>query len=205
MNLEYLLKNIRFYVLLFSFSLSIYFYLSISSVTQLTQSYALSAAAFLYFTLLAGPFCYRFKNFPFRVKYIKARRALGVSTFYFGFLHACFAFFGELGGFPNLPNLPQKYLVAITLSFTSLVILSLMALTANDFMIEKLTFPRWKFLHRFIYLVGIFILIHALLIGSHFQNLSGIIPKIFFVAIVFLLFLELPRAIIFLNGKKPKA
>lgn len=197
--MKYLFRNIRFYVLLFSISLSVFIYFSSWSATQLTQTYALTAAIFLYFTLLAGPFCYKFKSFPFRLQYIKARRAIGVSTFYFGLLHAYFAFFKELGGFGSLSTLPQKYLIAIALSFTSLIILTLMVATAFDFMIEKLTFPKWKFLHRFIYLVGIFILIHALLIGSHFQN-NSLIRSASFVLIGFLLILEVPRVINFLKS-----
>ncbi len=195
--MKYLFRNIRFYVLLFSVSLSVFIYFSSWNVTQLTQTYALTAAAYLYLTLLIGPLCYRFKSIPFRVQYIKARRAIGVSVFYFGFLHAYFAFFGVLGGFASLPTLPGKYLIAIALSFTALIILTLMAATAFDFMIEKLGFNKWKFLHRFVYLVGVFVLIHALLIGSHFQNF-GIVPIISFVAIAFLLFLEIPRVINFL-------
>jgi len=196
--MKYLFKNVRFYVLLFSIGLSIFIYFSSWNVTQLTQTYALIAATFLYLTLLAGPLCYQFKFLPFKGQYIKARRALGVSAFYFGLLHACFGYFGELGGFPGLLMLPGKYLIAITLSFTSLIILTLMAATAFDFMIERMGFKNWKFLHRFVYLVGVFILIHALLIGSHFQDLSETVPKIAAVAIAFLLFLEVPRVINFL-------
>ena len=33
-----------------------------------------------------------------------------------------------------------------------------------------MTFIRWKLLHRLVYAAGIFVLIHALLIGEHFQN-----------------------------------
>lgn len=198
--MKHLFRNIRFYVLLFSLILSVFIYFSSWNVTQLTQTYALTAATFLYLTLLAGPLCYQFKFLPFRGQYIKARRAIGVSAFYFSLLHAYFAFFKELGGFSSLGTLPGKYIIAISLSFTSLIILTLMALTAMDFMIERMGFKKWKFLHRFIYLVGIFILIHALLIGSHFQNL-GIIPIVSAVAIAFLLILEIPRVI---NSLFPK-
>lgn len=205
-----LLGNIRFYVLIFSFTLSVAIYLWVIQTTQnqtlqtirLTQTYALTAATFLYFTLLAGPLTYQFRFLPFRVHYMKARRAIGVSTFYFALLHGRLAFFGELGGFPVLPILSLEYLLAITLGFSGLIILTLMAATANDFMVRKLTFARWKFLHRFIYLVGIFILIHALLIGGHFQDLGSAIPRISFAAIFFLLLLEARRIYSFLRQKR---
>lgn len=185
-------KNIRFWVLVFSFVLSIYYYLSISSVVLLIQSLALTAVAFLYLTLLAGPLTYTFKFLPFRVQYLKARRALGVSTFYFALLHASIAFFGQLGGFGALPIIPARFQIAIFLGFISLTILTFMAATANDYMIEKLGFNRWKFIHRFVYLVGISVLIHVILIGSHFQTLNpfSIISYIF---VAFLVALQIPR------------
>ena len=188
-----LFKNIRFYILISSIIFSIFLYFYIPQIPNLIRAYALTAGVFLYFTLLAGPFCYTVKFLPFRGEYLKARRALGVSAFYFGLLHASFAFFGQLGGFDGLFYLTNFYLIAISLSFTALVILFLMTLTATDFMINKLTFPRWKMLHRLIYLAGFFILIHALMLGTHFQDISSTLTQIFLVAILFLLFLEALR------------
>jgi len=193
-----LFSNIRFYVLLTSavFSLLVYLYITITipleqlQIIRLTQIYALTSLTFLYLALLAGPFCYTFKALPFRGHYLKARRAIGVSAFYFGLLHACFAFFGQLGGFEGLGFLSSKYLLAIVLSFTALIILFLMAATSFDFMVAKLSFPKWKILHRFVYLAGIFILIHALMLGTHFQDLFGYVPQLVFAGLAFLLFLE---------------
>lgn len=207
MNLKSLLGNIRFYVLLFSIILSLAIYFrTIQSIPEvslqiisLTQYYALITITYLYLTLLATPLTRLFTFLPFRGKYIKARRALGVSTFYFGLLHGCFAFFGELGGFPALSSLPGKYILGISLSFTSLVILALMTATASDSMIDKLGFGKWKMLHRLIYVASIFILIHALLLGSHFQSLSGAIPRIFLVALLVLLILESIRFVKYLK------
>jgi len=170
-------------------------------IIRLTQVYALTAVTLLYIVLLAGPFCYTFQQLPFRGKYLKARRALGVSTFYFGLLHASLAFFGQLGGFEGLGFLNGTYLLAISLSFTALCILALMATTSFDYMIAKLTFKKWKLLHRFVYLAGIFILIHALMLGTHFQDLSGAIPQIFFIALAFLLILEGRRIDAFIEKK----
>lgn len=196
-----LLHNIRFYVLVFSVALSLAAFIWVMvtipegslQIITLTRIYALTALTYLYFTLLAGPFCYTFRQVPYRGKYLKARRAIGVSVFYFGVLHASLAFFGQLGGFAGLQFLDIKYLVAIGLSFTALIILTLMTATSFDFMVAKLTFPKWKFLHRFVYLAGICILIHALLLGAHFSNLTSPIAQIAFFALVFLLLLEAPR------------
>jgi DMSO/TMAO reductase YedYZ heme-binding membrane subunit len=196
-----LFNNIRFYVLAGSIVFSLFVYLYIITVIpleqlqiiRLTQVYALSSLAFLYLALLAGPFCYTFKRFAYRGPYLKARRAIGVSAFYFALLHSSFAFFGQLGGFEGLGFLSNKYLLAISLSFTALIILFLMAATSFDFIIAKITFPRWKMLHRLVYLAGIFILIHALMLGTHFEDLFGFVPQLVFVGLMFLLTLEALR------------
>lgn len=204
-----LLHNIRFYILTFSvsFSLAVYLWAMIAippgslQTIRLTEIYALTATTFLYLALLAGPLCYTFRELPFRAQYLKARRAIGVSAFYFSFLHFLLAFFGQLGGIPGLWFLSGKYLFAISLSFTALIILFLMAITSFDAVIEKLTFAKWKLLHRFVYLAGFLILIHVLMLGSHFQNLFGPIPQIFFAALSILLLLEANRFDTFLQKK----
>lgn len=200
MRIFFLFKNVRFYILVFSFSLSIaiYFYVTNFFPTsyqtiRITQIYALTAASFLYFALLAGPFTYNFKT-PLNSLYIKARRAIGVSAFYFAFLHYLFGIFGIIGGIMAVFSLPAKYIFAISLSYTALTILLLMALTSFDFMIKFMTFKKWKFLHRFVYIAGIFILTHALLIGEHFQDISPISVTAT-ILITFLAYLEGKRII----------
>ncbi len=196
-----LFKNIRFYVLFFSACLSLGIFLFVkltipegtTQTIKLTQFYALSAVTYLYIALLATPLIRTFPTLPLRGYYVKARRGIGVSAFYFASLHAYFAFFKQLGGFEGLGFLTNTYLVAITLSATSLLVLSLMALTSFDSMVKLLTYKRWKLLHRFIYLAGIFILVHAVMLGTHFQNLSGLIPQILWVALAFLFILEALR------------
>lgn len=194
------LSNIRFYVLVISFFISILVFSQIkwttngiSQIVDLDQDFALTSIICLYLTLLAGPFCYRFKAFPFRSQYLKSRRALGVSAFYFALLHTYFAFFDQLQGFSGLGFLDNKYLLALAISFMALIILSLLALTSFDWAVEKLKFKNWKMLHRLVYLAGILILVHVLLLGTHFSNLSDLIPKISFLALAFLLVLEAPR------------
>ncbi len=204
-----LLRNVRFYTLVLSFGLSLIFLIFIKfyyesariETIRFQQYSALTAVFFLYMALLAGPFCYVFKFFPFRPQYIKARRALGVSAFYFGLLHASVSFFGQLGGFEGLAFLSSKYILAISLSFTALIVLFLMALTSFDAVIEKMSYKKWKILHRFVYLAGLFIIIHALMLGTHFQDLSTIIPQVFFSMLFFLLGLEALRIDFYLRKK----
>lgn len=193
-----LFYNIRFYVLVFSLALSAGILVWVNGnvpdqaakTTLLAQIYALSALSYLYFALLAGPLTRVLTVLPFRGKYLKARRAIGVSAFYFVLLHVRFSFFDVLGGFPGLLSLDGKYRLAIFASSIAFLLLLLMTVTSMDIMVRKLTFPKWKMLHRFVYLAGVLILFHAMIIGSHFQNISSAIPVIVFVGVVVLLALH---------------
>jgi len=203
-----LLRNIRFYVLTGSIVLSFLIYLGVLIIypegsiqtSRLQQIYALLSVTYLYLALLAGPLCYTFK-IPFASKYLKARRALGVSAFYYGLLHASISFFIQLGGFPGLGYLSNTYLIAISLSFTALLILFFMTITSVDKVIAWMKFRRWKMLHRLVYLASVLILIHALMLGTHFRDLSTAIPQIFFAAFAILLMLEANRFDVFVQKK----
>lgn len=188
-----LFTNVRFYVLVFSFVLSIVENLLVKFfVTDVNQQiiilvplFAYTALFYLYITLLAGPATKLFLWLPFRGAYIKARRALGVSVLYFSLLHAGFAFFIYIGGLSAFLSLDQFYLFGLSFGTIALCIFTVMALTSFDAMVRIITFPRWKFIHRFVYLAGFFILIHSLLVGEFYIVLSGF--KLFlFVAIAFL-------------------
>ena len=206
-----LFRNIRFYILVFSFlySVGVYYYIQATIASQtlqiirLTQIYALSAVTMLWLALMVTPVTRLFLWFPFRGAYDKARRALGVSAFYFATLHATLAFFFQLGGFMGLFFLPNNYLLAVALGDTAYTILLLLALTSSEFMIKKLTYAKWKFLHKFVYLAAMLIVIHALLLGTHFQDISGTIPTIFFAALSILLILEAIRFDRYLQQKFP--
>lgn len=172
-----LFSNIRFYVLVFSVALSVgeYFFvqqafLERERIAILVPLYAYTALVYLYLAMLAGPLTKLFLWLPYRAQYVKARRAIGVSTFYFALIHARFAFYDFLGGFAAIPFLDAKYRIALVLSSIALLILSLMAATSFDYMVKLLTFQRWKMLHRFVYVAALFILIHATLIGTRFQE-----------------------------------
>src|SRR5260221_3297167 len=196
-----LLKNNRFYILLASIVSSLLIFRGVQTyipvgelqIIRLEQLYAFVSMIFLYLALLAGPFCYTFPNFPFKKEFLHARRAIGVSAFYFAMLHGLIAFFGQLGGFHGLVFFDFKYLFTLIIGFLALIILAILALTSFDYFVEKMKFKNWKLLHRLVYFAGILILMHVFLLGSHFSDLSGIIPQISFFAIGFLLLLEVPR------------
>lgn len=208
-----LLRYIRVVVLILSFLLSLLIYVWVIysfpagtiQVTKLTKIYALVALGYLYAALLASPLTQFFPSLPGRGHYLRARRAIGQSAFYFAVLHSSLAFWGQLGGFQGLSFLTAKYLLAISLSFIALTILTFMAATSFNRMVSRLGFHTWKLLHRFVYLAGILILIHALLIGTHFRDLSRAIPRLIFLAVAFLLLLEALRFDRYRQTKRNKA
>jgi DMSO/TMAO reductase YedYZ heme-binding membrane subunit len=204
-------KYIRYLVIFFNIGLSLFIYFSVSRDykivdlrnIRLAQDYALTAILFLYLSLLISPIYIVFPTLPLRGLYTKARRALGVSAFYFAYLHIYFAFFKLLGGFEGLGFLNSKYLVSIFLGFTGSLILFLMATISTNWALMKLG-KNWKFIHRFVYLAGTLIVFHALMLGSHFQNLSDSIPTLFFFMLIFLLVLESIRIDKYISKKYSK-
>jgi DMSO/TMAO reductase YedYZ heme-binding membrane subunit len=205
-----LFRNIRFYLLTFSILLSLVIFLFVilnipegsQQITKLSQLYALIAVVYLYLALLATPLTKLF-DLPFNLKYLKARRAIGVSAFWFGLLHTLISFFGGLGGFNGLFFLNNKYLFSLAIGFVALIILSIMAFTSFDYWVAKLTFKRWKKIHRFVYVAAFLLLVHTLMLGSHFSNLSDLIPQIFIIAMILLISLESFRFDNYLKSKFP--
>ncbi len=188
--MQQLLQNTRFYILVFSLVLSLLIlnwatasFGSERLITiRLTQVFAFVAVIYLYLTMLIGPVIHIFPQLPYAQKLKHARRALGVGVFYFAFLHAYNAFFKQLGGFSGLGFLSERYLISIGLSAVALLIFFLLTITSFDKVIIKMTFVRWKWLHRSVYLAGVFTFIHAVMLGSHFIELSAAIPQLFYVA-----------------------
>lgn len=200
-------KNIRFYVLICSLILVLIEYWVVLSfytserlqTIRLTQYFALTAITYLYLTLLIGPFVFVFHKIPFKNQLLKARRALGISTLIFSGLHVYLAFFKQLGGLAGLAFLSNNYLLAVSFGFVALIIFSVMATTSLDLVIARIKYRRWKMIHRLVYLAGLLILIHALMLGTHFSDLSTTIPQIFFWAMGFLMIFELNRLESFLQ------
>ncbi|HSW97399.1 MAG TPA: hypothetical protein VLF89_06250 [Candidatus Saccharimonadales bacterium] len=195
-----LLHKNRFYILTINVLLSAGTVLFVQSTViaqqlqtiRIEQVFGLISLSFLYITLLARPFCYTFANFPFKEEYLQARQAFGISTVYFALLHASFAFFGQLNGFNGLRFLGIDFLIPITLGFTALVILLFLTISSLHYVQANFKFTHRKLLYKLIYLAGVLILIHFLMLGSHFSDLKGVIPQITFGALAFLLLLETP-------------
>lgn len=160
-----------------------------TSIAVLMRGFALTGLYLLFISLLPGLFSVYFPNFPFNALFVRARRALGVSGFFFGAAHGCIGFFYNLSGNIFAPLfLPVRYQIALVCSFFAFFILFLMTVSSVDRVEAWLGPVKWKRLHRFVYWATILIVIHAFLIGSHFTIPSSFIPKLTnIIALTFLL------------------
>jgi len=143
----------------------------------------------LYLAVLATPLT-SLIDLPFNKAYLESKKALFIAAILFAFLHGYFGFFQELGGFSGLGFLNNTYLVAIALSFTALCVVIFITWRWQKWLIERL-----------IYISVLLITFHALLLGTHFTNLSGQIPQLFFLCLSSLLVLESIRLDKFLITK----
>lgn len=204
-----LFSNIRFYILLFSSILFvgviIFVFNTYESQTlqiiRLNQITAFISLFFLYLSLLPSPLYSVFPTLPGKIKFTKARRAIGVSAFLYACIHAVIAFSGQLGGFEGLGFLTTRYLTALFLGFLSLQILFLLAITSFDRMIAILSFPRWKKLHRLVYIAFWGILLHGIMLGTHLTTTSSIIFQLTLFSVILLIILEAVRIDIYLRKK----
>ncbi|MBI3627517.1 MAG: ferric reductase-like transmembrane domain-containing protein [Candidatus Sungbacteria bacterium] len=208
--MNFALSYIRYIVLTGSIILAAVLFLSLvsgsslpaSSYLKLDRLYGLIAVSFLYLALLATPLTQAWPTIPYRVVYVKARRAIGVSAFFFGLLHALISFFVLLGGYSGLFFLNSTSALAIALGFLQLLILAILASTSFDSMVRKLG-TRWKQLHRLVYIAAFSILIHAIILGSDIGDWSNSISQVFYIAVIFLFALEDLRIFGYLKRKFP--
>lgn len=183
-------SNIRFYILLFSISLSIVTITIPLTSYQLTKVFAFFAVGFLYLVLLIGPTTYLFTGLAFRGQLLKARRAIGVSAFYFAFLHMLSAL-NYLGGINTILALPLQQQIPFIFGYISLDLLFLMTITSSEKAVRIMTFPKWKLLHRFVYLISVLVFLHVLLLGKDFSQKFSPIPILTYIAILLLATLQI--------------
>jgi methionine sulfoxide reductase heme-binding subunit len=170
-----LLSNSRFYVLTASLLVSIivaaWLRITIPSdqlfYIRSQQVYGLLAVILLYGAVILTPIAKLMQQNKYIQRALFARRAIGVSAFYFSLLHTVIAVADQLGGIGAINLLPERFVSALILGAIGLFILATMAFTSFDTVVTRMTFKRWKRLHSFVYLAGILIIVHVWLIGTH--------------------------------------
>lgn len=171
-------NNSRFYLLLFSFVTSIGMLGLVRLMVEpellfrirLQQVYGFVAIGFWYFALLATPLSTIFGKQGVMAQYLYIRRALGVSAAYFAVLHMLVSLFGQLGGVTGVMQLQGRFRLALVFGFIGVCVLLVMAVTSFDRVIRKLTFPRWKWIHRIGYAAGVLVYAHLWMIGTHLED-----------------------------------
>ena len=149
------------------------------SLSVLMRQFALTGLYLLFLTLVPGLLSIYFPTLPFNALLVRARRAMGLSGFYFGAAHGLIGFIYNLSANILSPLfLAPRYQLALLCSATAFIILALLAFTSIDRVEHWLGPIKWKRLHRYIYWAVILIVIHAFLIGSHFTSPAAFIPKL---------------------------
>ncbi len=166
--------------------------------------YGLLAAGFLYLTLLISPLALTFPRLPAKQTWFLARRGFGLSSLLFSLPHALVSFFGPLAGFGGVSFLDPYTGWALLLGVFALVILTVLGATAWDGAVRRLGQHRWKMLHRWVYLCGVLVLVHILLVGTHYGDPHS--PWMFWslAALGFLAFLQALRFDAWWSRKYPQ-
>lgn len=193
----FLANSIRMIIHVLAALWAIWLYFSIISapptalvtLSTLMRSYGLTALFLLFAALIPGLVRVYFPHARLLNVMLVARRAIGVSAFFFALLHAARGFLGNYAGsIEPIRTLSARHQLAILFGALALLIFFLLAATSFDRMVTWLTFPRWKWLHRLIYPAIILVLFHAFLIGSHFSDRSLFYPLLVnYLALTFLL------------------
>lgn len=166
--------NSRFYILAASVVVSVlcvaWFRVTVPSdqlfYIRTQQVLGLLALVYWYIALAISPVVYILGRQRLR-HLVFMRRAIGVSAAYFALLHLGIALWGQLGGFAGLLVLPGAFQISLVLGGVAMLALGAMALTSFDAVIRKMTFRRWKWLHRITYGAFIAVLLHVWMVGSH--------------------------------------
>lgn len=202
-----LLGNSRFYILVSSILLSaaviallrLHFSSDQLFYIRTQQIFGLLCLIYWYAALIISPVGYvigkhRMKRIEF------ARRAIGVSAFYFALLHGAIALWGQLGGLSELQYLPTLFLWSLLAGGIGIGVLAVMAATSFDRVVTFMTYRKWKWLHRLTYVAWILVVLHVWTIGTHLAYTD--IQMIAFAALVVLSGLELYRVTKMISEKR---
>lgn len=167
---------------------------------RIEQSFGFISLALLYGAVLASPLTKAFPGMPLKAAYLHARRAIGVSAFYFAFLHVWISFFQQLGGFGGMRYYDARYELSLLGGILALGILFILTATSLDWAVRVMHFKNWKLLHRLVYLGCVAVMVHIILIGPHYAGVSAL-SVVTYMAAVLLVVLEVRRLWLFVRHK----
>lgn len=207
--LRTLLANSRFWILAISITASVniagFIQLQIATgslqTIRIEQVFGFVSLFLLYLAIIISPLTKVFPKIPGKEKIIHARRAIGVSAFYYAALHIYITFFEQLNGFSGIRYLTSTYDWSLLLGLFTFGILFIMAATSFDWIVAKLSYKYWKRMHRLVYAASIALLGHVLLIGPHFDDGLTFLGLLIYVLAAVLLVLEILRIRIVLKER----
>lgn len=179
------------------------------ALTTLNRYFGLFALVLLVLTLTPGLIRVYFPLFYFNKFLLTARRSLGLTTFYFAFIHGLLSLYLYFNLSPfTLFTFKFSYKIAAIFGIASLLLLGLMAFFDIPFLLRKFGFKVWKSVHRTIYLAAILAIFHVFIRGTDFQNKMSLFPLtaafalfIFFALEIFATVIELRKN----DKKRPKS
>ncbi len=133
---------------------------------EVTQAFGILATLYLYLALLPSPLYQAFPHLPGLRPAQRAKKALGISSFFFACIHSWDGFFTAFGGFAMLPYWGMSEIWSLEFGLAALIILAALTITSIK-RIKRAMGPSWKPLHRFVYLAGILTYIHIVTITIH--------------------------------------
>jgi methionine sulfoxide reductase heme-binding subunit len=206
-----LLVNSRFWILATAITLSVnvigFVQLLVPAgslqTIRIEQVFGFLSLLLLYTAILASPLTKVFPKLPGKDAYLHARRAIGVSAFYYAFLHVYITFFQQLNGFKGIKYLNHTYSLSLLAGVFALAVLCIMASTSFDWVVSHMGYKHWKLLHRLVYLASLAVLLHIMLIGPHYDQGLTFLGVLTYMAAAALIILEIAR--IRLNAIKKKS
>lgn len=113
--------------------------------------------------LLLGIMIALWKKWPAWWRWIFAeRRSLGIAAGIYAVLHFC-SYLGK-EGFQTKAWTQIYTKFYLSMGFCALALVLVLTLTSNNLSVRLLSMRRWRFIHRFVHLAGVFILLHLFLI-----------------------------------------
>lgn len=146
---------------------------------KLTSYSGYFALAFFVITLFLNPLKSLKPKWVWVIKLNRYRRQLGVASFSYVLIHlTCFIMKRIMGGF--LQGLVYFLHPAIIPAFfIAFPIMLMLAVTSNNYSVKKLSFSKWKRLHKTVYIAEFAIMVHMALMGSLRLMLFLFIPLCF--------------------------
>lgn len=135
-----------------------------------TILYGVVSLAFLYLSLLPSPLYEVFPRLPGKIPFQRAKKAFGISAFFFAVIHSWVGFFHGIGGWGALPYWGVGEWISLIIGFVALLILAALAVTSLKAIKQRMR-PWWKALHRTVYLAAFLTLVHGVTITIHVVNL----------------------------------